>query len=150
MWAGTIPAGREFMHCDSSQRNWTVSCCPGCHCPLEKELFWCLHRDIKLQQSMSANESPVLGVGGTTSPKDGLEIQCLAWWTLEQTHCLRCSSPLSLLESHLYEELGEGTAFKQIMFVTVHLQPVRWTVSSHRSPQHWWMPSLPSNWMTLP
>lgn len=43
MQAGTIPAGREFMHCDSRQKDGTVSCWPGCHCLLEKGLFYCLH-----------------------------------------------------------------------------------------------------------
>lgn len=49
------------------------------------------------------------------------EIQCLAWWTSEQTHCLWWSSPLPFFESQL-EEYGKGG---NVVFVTVHLQPVR-------------------------
>lgn len=150
MWAVTIPAGGEFMHCDSSQRNWTVSCCPGCHCPLEKELFWCLHRDIKLQQSMSTNESPVLGVGGITSPKDGLETQCLAWWTLEQTHCMRWSSSFIPSWIPLVWGIRGGNSFQADYVCYSTLTGSEMSSVQPQIPSHWWTPSLPSNWMTLP
>lgn len=123
------------MHCDSRQRNWTVSWCPWCRCALEKGLFSCLHQDTKSQQPSEHKPEPCAG-----GRRHDL-LQRMVW---KSNVCLG-ESRNTLLEVEqsflpswilLPWAIRGGNSFQaDNVYVTAHLEPVRWTASSPRSPR---------------
>lgn len=133
MQTGTIPAGREFMHHDSRQRNCNISlnsipsCCPWCCCPLEKGLLesesWSSRHCHEFTAVSKHKQECCHGERGTTSWRFWNLVSGLASLGINTSLEVDQSFNLSWI---IVGEAWGWKAFKQIMFFTLQYTYSQW------------------------